>query len=86
MPRVPPHPRTSRGRSLHRGWGLSVATAVGLGLFGCASEKADLTPPKDSMRAFMRQARPPKDDLDCLGISAKANQIEADLGAKQADR
>jgi hypothetical protein len=58
---------------------------AGLGLFGCASEKTDLTPPQDSMRSFMRQARPPQGDIDCKGISSKANEIEADLGAKQVD-
>ena len=33
----------------------------------------------------MRQARPPQGDIDCKGISSKANEIEADLGAKQVD-
>jgi hypothetical protein len=36
----------------------------------------------DGMRAFVRQARPPKGDIEFKTISSEANEIEADLGAK----
>ncbi len=85
MAQLVPHPQDSRARKFYSGWGLCLATVAGIGLLGCASDKADLTPPQNSMRAFVRQARPSKDDIDCKGISTKANEIEADLGAKQID-
>jgi hypothetical protein len=81
-----PEPCRSRGRKSGSGWLFWLAAVAGFGLFGCASDKNELTPPpQDSMRGFVRQARPTTDDIECKGISSKAHEIEADLGARQPD-
>jgi hypothetical protein len=65
-------------------WGcLAIGIICCLGLFGCATDKPAEPPPDDSMRAFIRQARPQKSgDIECKGFSDRANEIESDLGAK----
>jgi hypothetical protein len=62
---------------------ICCGTVLALVAAGCSSGPADTTPRKESMRSIVRDARPAnKNDIECKCISSRANEIEADLGAK----
>jgi hypothetical protein len=67
---------------LRLGWPLAWMMFCWLAISGCVADKTDIPVPDDSMSSFVRQARTQKDDIDRKCISDRANEIEANLGAR----